>query len=346
MDKIEIVRNAIEMKGVPYLPLEVIECPGTYDAYDTLDPWQVQLLPGTENFDSVQVTYHWTLTDQGVNEAGERLRRDEWGCLQRVPRGEECAYEIVEKPMADTIDVAGHNWPDISITDPFFERIDRALEPWRDRFICGYIDPAPFLIAFTLMGYGGLLMRLHDDLDGVKGVFERIVQFQLNLIKRWKQAGAHMVNFIDEFAGTNGLMLNPDLYREHFKPFHHRLIRAVKEEGMYCGFLLDGDVRQVLPDFVEMGIDVLDVRQMGCMGMDAVAELCPDTCIKASVDMMTTLATGKPDDVRAETRALVERFGRRNGGFIALTLKWHRPEYPAENVAASVEAFNEFRAGA
>ena len=49
------------------------------------------------------------------------------------------------------------------------------------------IDPGPFLIAFNLLGYDGLLMKLYDDLDSVKAVFEGIVQFQLGLIKRWKE---------------------------------------------------------------------------------------------------------------------------------------------------------------
>jgi len=343
MDKIEVVKRAIEMTGPPTMPLEVVECPGIYDAYGTLDPWQVKLLPGTEDFDSVQATYYWTLTPEGANEDGEPLRRDEWGVRTRVPRGEESAYVVLEKPMAERIDLDRYAWPEIGVTDPFFERIAKAMAPYRDRFLCGYIDPGPFLIAFNLIGYDGLLMKLYDDLDAVKAVFEGIVRFQLDLIGRWKRAGAHMVNFIDEFAGSAGMMLSPDVWREHFKPFLGRLVRAVKDEGMYCGFCLDGDVRQVLPDMIELGIDALDVRQMGCMGMDVVADLCKDICVKASIDMLTTLATGAPDDVRREARELYERFGRRNGGFIALSLKWHRPEYPAANVAAAVEAFNEIR---
>ena len=343
MDKVEVVKRAIEMTGPAYIPLEVVECPGIYDAYGNLDPWQVEFLPGTENFDSIQATYHWTLAEEGTNEKGERLRRDEWGCAQRVPADDRLAYVVTEEPMKEAIDLDNYTWPDISITDPFFERISKAREAFPDRFLCGYIDPGPFLIAFNLMSYEGLLMNLVYDIEGVKAVFEGIVQFQVELVKRWKQAGAHMVNYIDEFAGNQRLMLQPAVWREHFKPFFQRLIQAVKDEGMYCGFCLDGDVREVLPDFVEMGLDVLDARQINCMGMDAVADVCKDICVKTSIDMLTTLATGTPDEVRREARALVEQFGQRNGGYIAMTLKWHRPEYLPENVAASVEAFNEFR---
>lgn len=349
MNHVELVRRAIELDRPPSLPLEVVECPGIYDAYDTLDPWGVELLPGSEDFDAVQATYHWTFAEEGRNEQGERLRRDEWGCVQRVPRGEESAYQVIHSPLAADGALERYAWPRISVAEPFFRRIERAMTPFGDRFLCGYIDPGPFLVAFNLMGYDRLLLGLHDRLDEVKAVFARVVEFQAQLARRWRHAGAHMVTIIDEFAGGSGLMLHPQLWREHFKPFFRRLIEAVKKEGMYCGFCLDGDVRAVLPDFVEMGIDLLDVRQMNCMGAEEVARLCPRTCIKASVDMQTTLARGTPDEVRGEARALVERFARapgRNGGFIALSLRWHRPSYPAENAAAALAAFNDFRRSA
>jgi hypothetical protein len=344
MTKTDVVKAAIEFRDPPYIPMECVEVPGVYDAYGNLDPFQVRLLPGTEDFDSVQATYHWSLTDVGSNQAGERVRRDEWGCVQRVPEDSDTAYEIIHKPMAEAIpDPDKYPWPDISVTDPFFRRMAQALPRYHDRFICGYIDPGPFLIAFNLMSYDGLLVKLYDDLDRVKAVFDRILDFHLKLVKRWKKAGAHMVQYIDEFAGKNGLMLRPDIWRQHFAAYFERFIAAVHDEGLYAGCCLDGDVRAVLPDIKALGLDVLDIRQLNCMGLDAISALCGGLCVKTSIDMMTTLARGTPEEVDAEARALCERLGGRGGGYICMTLKWHRPEYPPQNVRASVESFNRYR---
>jgi len=344
VNKIDVVKAAIRFQDPPYVPMECVDVPGVYDAYGNLDPDQVQLLPGAEDFDSVQATYHWSLTELDSNDAGERVRRDEWGCEQRVPVDSDTAYEVIKKPMLETIpDPDTYPWPDISVTDPFFERMARVLPQYDDRFICGYIDPGPFLVAFNLMGYDGLLMKLYDDLDRVKAVFERIVDFQLQLVKRWKDVGAHMVQYIDEFAGKNGMMFRPEIWREHFAAHYERFIGAVHDAGMFAGCCLDGDVSAILPDIKAMGLDVLDIRQLNCMGMDVLEEHARGLCVKTSIDMMTTLAMGSPDDVDAEARELCERLGGRQGGYICMTLKWHRPEYPAENVRASVEAFNKYR---
>jgi hypothetical protein len=64
---------------------------------------------------------------------------------------------------------------------------------------------------------------------------------------------------------------------------------------------------------------------------------------KASVDMMTTLATGTPEQCRAEARRLVETLATPAGGFMAVSLRWHRPEYPSANVAAVAAAFGHYR---
>ena len=61
--------------------------------------------------------------------------------------------------------------------------------------------------------------------------------------------------------------------------------------------------------------------------------------------MKKTLATGSPEEVRREAEKLVESLHSSEGGFICVVLRWHRPEYPSENVLAQVKAFNRYRKG-
>jgi hypothetical protein len=152
------------------------------------------------------------------------------------------AYDIVEKPLKDPSSFKHYTFPDPSVSDPFFEEIEKRLEAYRDRFICAYIDPGPFLIAFNLMGYEQLLLRLKDDLSQVIEVIAGIVEFQKGIIDRWKRLGVHMIASIDEFAGTTGMMFSPDLWREHFKSYFFDFFHHAKTQGMYTSLYLDGDI--------------------------------------------------------------------------------------------------------
>ena len=211
---------------------------------------------------------------------------------------------------------------------------------YHDRFRCGYIDPGPLLIAFNLMGYDCLLERLIDDLPGVVRVVSQIVDYQCALAGMWAKAGAHMVCVIDEFAGTQGMMFSPLLWREHVKPLYRRLFATIRSLGLYAGVLFDGDITAILDDIPDLGIDVLDIRQPNSVGIEVYRErFAGRLAMKASVDMMTTLATGAPDEARAEAERLCRELSTPRGGFMGIVLRWHRPEYPAANVAASVEGF-------
>ena len=153
-----------------------------------------------------------------------------------------------------------------------------------------------------------------------------------------------MVTFIDEFAGTSGMMFSPTFWREHFKERLASMLHYTKKMGLYTGLLLDGDIRPIIDDLLEMDIDAIQFVQPHAVGIAHIAEKFKGKrCIRASVDMMTTLATGTPDDVLAETQLLYEKFATDRGGFMPTVLRWHRPEYPPENVAASVEGFRKYR---
>jgi hypothetical protein len=52
-EHIEVVKCAIEFGKPAYLPMEIVDIPGIYNAYHTLDPETVRFIPGTENFDAL-----------------------------------------------------------------------------------------------------------------------------------------------------------------------------------------------------------------------------------------------------------------------------------------------------
>ena len=345
MNHIELVQRAIEFKKPDILPLELVDVPEIYNAYGTLDSEKVKFIPGTENFDSAWATYHWTFQDCGRNEKGEILRKDEWGCLQKIPEEENSAYAILENPLRSKNSLEGYEFPNPEITRPFFENINKVIkENYPDRFICGYLDPAAFLIAFNILGYDYLLIKLADDIKFVVELIGQIFAYQHQLIPQWKKAGAHMVNLIDEVAGTSGMMFNPLLWKKYFKNFYAKLFKHIHQEGMYTGILLDGDIEAILDDLLAMEIDVLQFMQPNTIGIDTLENrIKGKKCLKCSVDMMTTLAQGKPEEVKKEAKELVEKFNSSQGGFICNVLRWYRPEYPEDNVLAQVEAFNQYR---
>ena len=344
MGHIELMKNAIEFNKPEYLPMELVDVPKIYNAYGTLNPETVKFIPGTEDFDSAWVTYHWTFAEEKKEEDGI-LRRDEWGVLQKVPVDEKVAYIIVESPLSNRENLDDYTFPSSEINNAFFDRTEKIIkENYSDRFICGYIDPGPFLIAYNIFGYQTFFIKIVENINLVIDVIENIFEYQYTLIPKFKKIGAHMINVIDEIAGNNGLFFNPEIWKKHFKNYYEKLFKLIHQHNMYTGLLFDGDIRAILDDLLKIEIDVFQFAQPNVIGIKTIKEkIKGKRCVKCSVDMMNTLAYGTPKDVEKEAIELVENLNSPSGGFICNVLRWHRPEYPRENVISSVEAFNKYR---
>jgi hypothetical protein len=344
MNHIERVKRTIEFQKPDILPYELLDVPGVYDAYATMDPLKLRPIPETDDCDSIRATYYWTFKPEGRNAAGEVMRRDEWGCLHRVPNDMNVAYEIVEKPLNDPHAFNSYKFPKPTVSDHFFETMIDYLKPYRDRFICAYIDPGPFLIAFNLMGYDGLLLRLKDNLQQVVEVIASIVEFQKGIIDRWKSIGVHMIASIDEFAGNTGMMFSPDLWREHFKKYYYELFSHAKNNSMYTSLYLDGDISAIFNDLSELPLDVLESLQPNATGIQKWAlKFSGKICLKASADMMSTLPGNDENAVDEELEKLFNHYATERGGFIPVVVRWHRPSFPDLTVRASVKAIQRYR---
>ena len=345
MNSIDVVKQTIEHGSPPYLPFELLDVPEIYSAYFTRDPQDVKFIEGSACFDSLWVGYSWTLRHLGENSEGEPLRRDEWGVLYKVPRDETSAYVILDNPLSLPDDIASYTLPDPTKALPFFQSTEAIIEKrYSDRFINGYIDPGPFLVAFALMGYENLLLNLIDNIAMIKTLIARIFSYQEQIVRYFRDIGAHMITLIDELAGSSGLMFSPVLFRREFLPMYRDFFSFVHEQNMYCSILLDGNVTAIIDDIIDMNTDCVQFMEPREVGFDTIARsFSAKRCIKASVDMKSTLATGTPSQVYAEMDRMIHSFHTGKGGFIPIILQWHRPTYPYINVQASVEAVMHYR---
>ena len=343
------VKRAIEFGSPDLVPMDLVDVPLLYDAYGTLDPAAVKVPPGAERFDSAWCTYHWSLRPLGCNERGEAVRRDEWGCTQVVPLGRDSAYSIIARPeLATREQVRAHPWPDPAGADGFFEQRRAVIQQhYPDRFINGFLDPGPFLLAFELLGYEGMLLKLAEDPQFAMEVLRRIVDYQLALLPKFRRLGAHMVTIIDEIAGTAGMMFSPELFRRRFAGLYRELLAGIRGQGMYTSLLLDGNITDILPDLLDMDIDVqLFVQPQAC-GLETIRRFFRGRrAVKLAVDMMDTLVRGTAAQIQAEVDRYVEYFHTAKGGLIFQALRWHRPEYDPARVEAQIAAMNRHRKGA
>ena len=304
---LEVVRRAIEFMKPQYLPMEIVDVPGVYNAYHTLDPETVRFVPGTEHFDALWTNcYSWVHTEVSRTADGLPIKQDQFGTRLMTPRDERFAYVLLAHPLKGKNSLEGYRFPDPDDADPQFERLGAVIRRrYPDRFVDGFIDAGIFLTTQLLFGLEEFLLKVAEDPDLVVEAYERVMEYYKRLVPKYKRAGAHMITVIEDIGGRDGLVLNPRVWREKFKPITRRFIDYVHDQGLYAGLSIDGNSGEVLDDLVEMKVDVFSVFDINTTGVKTLREkLGGKMCIKACVDMQTTLPVGTPQQVAAEAAEL------------------------------------------
>jgi len=170
-------------------------------------------------------------------------------------------------------------------------------------------------------------------------LYEKITEFYFELNKRCFEEAGDLIDIfmMGEDLGTQGgLLVSPKTFREFIKPYLSRHIQLAKRYGVKVMLHSCGAIRELIPEFIDMRIDILNPIQIRAKGMNP-AELKRRFGDKLSfhgaIDIQQTLPYGKPEDVRAEVRSRIKMLGR-GGGYILCSTHNIQPDTPIENILA------------
>jgi uroporphyrinogen decarboxylase len=144
----------------------------------------------------------------------------------------------------------------------------------------------------------------------------------------------------DDVGTQRGMLMSVRMWRQHLKPRLARVIaagRAVRPDVLVF-YHSDGNMAAIIPDLIEIGVDILNPVQPECMDPAALkAQYGDRLSFWGLIGTQTTLPFGTPSDVAADVRLRIETVGKGGGLFLAPT---HviEPEVPWENIVAFVEA--------
>jgi uroporphyrinogen decarboxylase len=141
----------------------------------------------------------------------------------------------------------------------------------------------------------------------------------------------------DDVASQRSLLMSPDAWRALVKPHQKRVFDVGKAHGLWVAHHCCGALRPILPDLVEMGLDVLNPVQCNCPGMDPLelkSEFGGELAFMGGVDTQNVLPNGTVDDVRKATRRLIDGMTADGGGYILAASHTIPPETPVENIFA------------
>ncbi|MCL2104094.1 MAG: hypothetical protein FWH21_03435 [Kiritimatiellaeota bacterium] len=213
-----------------------------------------------------------------------------------------------------------------------------ALTPDASHFIGCDVSPCAFEFWGRLFGMEDAMYQVADAspefLRFVRRSTDFIVELSEGACQRyaldWFWTG-------DDVGGQRGMMMGPEMWRDLIRPELARVFDVGRRHGLPIAYHSCGGIRPIIPDLIEMGLDVLNPIQCDCPGMDA-AELKKDfgkhLTFMGGVDTIGLLPNASADEVRKATRALIDCMTADGGGYILAASHTVAPETPPDNIFA------------
>jgi len=244
---------------------------------------------------------------------------------------------IVDIPPINKPSLKGFKFPKVDEL-PIYNFINYNNRKFPDHFHFLSIGFTLFERAWSLIGIENLMLWMLLEPEFVHDLLDRITEYNIELIKETvKLGGIDGVRFGDDWAGQNGLLVGEDLWRIFIKPRLKQMCETAKEENLFIGQHCCGKVESLLPDMIEVGIDVFDPFQPEVMDVfEIYKKYYGKIAFLGGLSIQKTLPYGSIEDVRNESNKLLEKLGK-NGGYIFSPSHALTGDIPNENIYELVQ---------
>lgn len=347
MDQRENLLRALRREGPEWVPYSLSLCPSKEEELfrwaGTRDVGEFFGLP--YRFAEMNATLRQPDYSRYFPALPHNATVDEWGVGYRKGGMEhffkflhpmenfKSAEEVREFPLPDVLD--DYRW------EGFSRRVEGIK---RAGLAAVYSAVQVFEPAWYLRGLENLLADMVADEPMAAACLDRITETQAGICRRVASAGVDIIIYGDDVGTQHAMMMSPKLWRKWLKPTMKAVISAAKDikPDLIAYYHSDGVILDIIPDLIEIGVDVLNPVQPECMDPAWVKDRYGDRLsFWGTIGTQTTMPFGTPAEVQETVRERIETVGK-GGGLVIAPTHILEPEVPWANIEAFVNAVKQF----
>lgn len=276
---------------------------------------------------------------------------DEWGIKYRT--GGNNFYDPVDYAIREaTLEaVENHPWPDVHDTTRFDGLVEEAKYLYENTdyaIVADMYFDSFFLQALQIRGFTNFYGEMIEEPEFAHALLNKMADVYVELLKEYIGRVGKYVQIVciaDDLGSQRGPLISKSMYREFIKPHQARIISTIKSLTDAKVMMHScGSVYEFIPDFIDVGLDVLEAVQTSAANMQPEklkAEFGDKISFFGAIDTQSVLTTGTPQQVKDEVKRVLEIMAP-GGGYILSPSHNIQPTISPENVVAMYEAAREF----
>ncbi|MBN1540720.1 hypothetical protein JW992_01145 [candidate division KSB1 bacterium] len=271
------------------------------------------------------------------NFEGEGKNLSEWGFTWK--RKDETMGQPEGALIREWSDLQSFDWPD-PYSPQRFAHVAPLQKQYGDRYYIASLVLTGFTIMTFLRGFSQTLEDLILAPDSLAQLADRVFAFETDIIEQCADHGFQAVAFYDDWGDQSRLLISPALWREFFKPRYQKQFDRAHRAGLDVYFHSCGNIIDIVPDLIEIGVDLLNLSQPNLYDMQQVGrQFGGQVCFVCPVSYQTTSISGTREEIFRAVSDLIENLGNYNGGLVGYIEEYQSIGLSEKNYHYCVQAF-------
>ena len=266
-----------------------------------------------------------------------RRGETEWGYVQESI--DKTAGQITEWPIKEWEDFKTYRIPDANQPDRYAHI--RSFVESTDRYVIGDLGISGFSLYTFLRGFENTMTDFYLEPDNMNLLLDKIFDFEETAIKGMLEDGVDAVSFYDDWGSQQSLFISLDMWRKFFKERYRRQFDIIKQYGKHIFFHSCGYVLDIIPDLIELGVDIVNFNGLEVMGLDNVAKYRGQLCFCCPVDLQSVALKADREQIFNYTNRMIHNLGTEHGGYIGYVEEYSSIGLTEENYWNCFEAYKE-----
>lgn len=244
-------------------------------------------------------------------------------------------WESLKFPDLDSYDWKGESEKDLSGLDRTQKVVDFG------------VGNGVFERLVAVMGFEEALVSIMLEPEACMDFFNAVADYEIRYIEYIHEYyHPDQITYYDDIATQRNLFMAPDQYREMIKPYHKKVYDAIHDMGMYVVQHTCGHAEMIVPDMIEIGVDMwTSVQPMNDIEA-LIQEYGDQFSFSGGYDTNGPCAgeNATPEQIIQETHRVVDTYGKYNKAYCLFAFFLNNnPEIRGRNFGILFGEFLKYR---
>ena len=252
-----------------------------------------------------------------------------WKELDRIPH-------LIDPPLKEP-DLNGYHFPKLDY-GKYFSDVSDFFASTRNHYRLCCLALGFFDRGWALRGFENFLSDVVLNRKFVEALLDRLVEMYLQLIDQVAQYPFDGIRFADDWGYQRGITIGANRWRSLIMPGLKTIFDYAHQKGLTVMVHSDGDLAEIIPDLIQLGVQILNPIQPECMDILWLKREYGDhICFNGGISSQSTIPWGTPRQIQKEAMACIKYLGK-DGGYIIGPTKSLNPDVPLENCLAVINS--------